>query len=96
LADGNRIRIIPIKASRGIFYDRNGVPLVSKRPSFAVMIATLSNSMSDAVVTKLSAILDMKAEEIQAKINRHTGLPFEPIQIKSDVDTETITRMVGL
>ncbi len=93
LADGNRIRIIPIKAPRGIFYDRNGIPLVSKRPSFAVTVAAFSNSMPDSVITKLSEILDMKAEEIRSKINRHTGLPFEPIRIKSDVDPEIITKI---
>jgi len=93
LADGNRIRIIPIKAPRGIFYDRNGVLLVSQRPNFAVTVATFSNSIPDAVVIKLGEILDMKEEDIRAKINRHTGLTFEPILIKSDVNLEMITKI---
>ena len=93
LADGNRIRIIPIRASRGIFYDRNGVPLVSIRPSFAVTVTTFSHSIQDSVITNLSKTLDMKVEEIRAKINRHTGFSFAPVRIKSDVDPETITKI---
>ena len=93
LSDGNRIRIIPIKAPRGILSDRNGVPLVSQRPNFTVTIATFSNSVPDSVITKLSEILAMKVEDIRAKINRHTGLAFEPIQIQSDVGLEVITKI---
>jgi len=93
LSDGNRIRVISIKASRGIFYDRNGVPLVSKRPSFSVVVANLSHPIPDSVIIKLSNLLDMKPEDIRAKINLHVGSPFEPIWIKSDVDQETITKI---
>lgn len=93
LADGNRIRIIPVKAPRGIFYDRNGVPMVSKRPSFSVWVSNVSHPVRDSVIVALSKILDMKADEIRAKINRHPGYPFAPIQIKSDVDPETITKI---
>ena len=93
LADGNRIRIIPIKAPRGIFYDRNGVALVSNRPSFEVTIETFSHSIPDSVIAKLSEILNMKKDEIWAKINRHAGLPLEPTWLKSDVDPETIVKI---
>ncbi|WP_037592037.1 penicillin-binding protein 2 [Sporomusa ovata] len=93
LADGNRIRIIPIAAPRGIFYDRNGIPLVSKRPSFAVTVTTFSHSIQDSVITNLSKTLDMKVEEIRAKINRHTGFSFAPVRLKSDVDPETIIKI---
>ena len=37
LADGNRIRLTPIMAPRGIFYDRKGVPLVANRANPALV-----------------------------------------------------------
>lgn len=93
LADGNRIRIVPIKAPRGIFYDRNGVPLVSKRPSFAVTVATGSSPIPDAEMAALSRILEMDAAEISGKINRHTGFSYVPVQLKTDVDQKTISKI---
>lgn len=93
LADGNRIRIVPIKAPRGIFYDRNGVPLVSKRPSFAVTVATGSSPIPDAEMAALSRILAMDAAEISGKINRHTGFSYVPVQLKTDVDQKTISKI---
>ena len=34
LSDGNRIRVRPVVAPRGMLYDRHGVPLVESRPTF--------------------------------------------------------------
>lgn len=93
LADSNRVCIVPIKAPRGVFYDRNGVQLVSVRPSFAVTVDSFSSSVPDSVIDALSPILDMDVAEIRAKINRHTGFSYTPVWIKSDVDQETITKI---
>lgn len=41
IAEKNRIRIIPIKASRGIIYDRNNVQLVQNIPNFALYITPI-------------------------------------------------------
>ena len=38
LARGNRIRVIPQEAPRGIVYDRKGVILAFNRPSFNVQL----------------------------------------------------------
>ncbi|XER08024.1 Peptidoglycan D,D-transpeptidase MrdA [Sporomusa rhizae] len=93
LSDGNRIRIVPIQAPRGIFYDRNGVPLVSKRPSFAVTVATGSSPIPDAEMAALSRILAMDVAEISGKINRHTGFSYVPVRLKTDVDQKTISKI---
>ncbi len=95
LADGNRIRIIPIKAPRGNFYDRNGVMLVTDRPSFVVTAAIIPKSKQARVIENLSKVLNMKAEDIRSKFNRNTGFSFEPIQIKSDVNQQVITKIEG-
>src|SRR5438132_14132291 len=38
LAENNRLRKMPIKAPRGLIYDRNGRLLVENIPSYALMI----------------------------------------------------------
>ena len=64
LADGNRIRLIPAMAPRGIFYDRNGVIMVSNRPGFTVSLLTLSGPIDDSVIVRLADVLKMNKDEI--------------------------------
>jgi penicillin-binding protein 2 len=92
LADGNRIRLIPIMSPRGIFYDRNGMQLVSNRPGFAVSLLPITGPVPDDVINKLAGILETNPEEIRAKLNVHTG-NFEPIHIKTDVGPDIVTKI---
>ena len=88
LADGNRIRIIPSVAPRGTFFDRNGQLLVTNRPGFAVSLLPLSEP-NQAVIEKVSKLLNVPAEEIQKKIDAHVG--FDPIRIKTDITPDIVT-----
>lgn len=92
LADGNRIRLIPIMAPRGVFYDRNGVMLVSNRPGFTVSLLPISGPVPDEVITKLSGILNLNAQEIKVKLSQHTG-SFEPVRVKTDVGPDIVTKI---
>ncbi|MDF2874163.1 MAG: mrdA 1 [Sporomusa sp.] len=92
LADGNRIRLIPIMAPRGVFYDRNGVMMVSNRPGFTVSLLSISGPVPDAVLDKLAGILNMNVQEIKAKVSQHTG-SFEPIRIKTDLGPDIVTKI---
>lgn len=89
LADGNRIRLVPAMAPRGLFYDRNGELLVSNRPGFTVSLLSITGPVSDEVIGRLSKLLVLDQAEIQSKIKQHVG--FDPIHIKSDVGPEIIT-----
>lgn len=92
LADGNRIRLIPIMAPRGSFFDRYGVPVVSNRPGFSVELVPLSGPIDDVVIEKLAAILSIDPQEIREKVQRKQG-SFEPILVKNDLDSATVTRI---
>jgi penicillin-binding protein 2 len=92
LADGNRIKLIPVMAPRGTFYDRNGVPLVSNRPGFTVSLVPISGPIPDAVVDKIAAIVGVNAADIKAKIAQQSG-SFEPIRVKSDIGPDIVTKI---
>lgn len=92
LADGNRIRLIPIMAPRGILYDRNGVAMVSNRPGFTVSLLPITGPIDTEVIDKLAVILGVSADEIQTKIKQHTG-SFEPIRIKTDIGPDIVTKI---
>lgn len=91
-SDGNRIRITPIMAPRGIFYDRNGVPLVNNRPGFTVVINTKDDNFNKDVAQKLAEILHMSDTEIMEKADKNKG-KFDPVLIKSDLTPEMVTKI---
>lgn len=88
-ADGNRTRLIPTMAPRGTFFDRNGLGVVENRPGFTVSLLPLTAPIKPEVVERVSKLLHVPQEEIEAKIEAHTG--YEPIRIKSDVGPEALT-----
>ena len=89
LADGNRIRLVPSVAPRGTMYDRNGNILVTNHPGFTVSLLPLTEPISEEVISRLSALLNVPVEEIHSKIAAHVG--FDPIRIKTDVGPELTT-----
>ena len=91
-ADGNRIRLAPIMAPRGMFYDRNGIPLVSNRPGFAVALLPISGPVPDDIIVKVASILNITPDEIKKKLSQHSGR-FEPIRIKSDIGPDIVTKI---
>ncbi len=91
-ADGNRIRLAPIMAPRGMFYDRNGVPLVSNRPGFTVSLLPISGPVPDEIIIKVANILNMNPDEIKKKMSQHNG-KFEPVRIKSDIGPDVVTKI---
>ena len=88
-SDGNRTRLVPTVASRGTFFDCNGLSIVENRPSFVVSLLPLTAPIQPEVITRLSELLHVPREEIDAKVKAHTG--YEPIRIKGDVGQDILT-----
>lgn len=91
-ADGNRIRTTPIMAPRGIFYDRNGVPLVNNRPGFTVVVNAKDKSFTPEIAERLAEILQLSSIDIIQKVEKNKG-NFEPVLIKSDLTPEIVTKI---
>lgn len=91
-AENNRIRLLPITAPRGTFYDRNGYPLVNNRPGFSISLVPIKGPIPSEVIVRLAEILGMNPEDIQKKMSQQ-GNPLLPTRIKSDVGPEIITKI---
>jgi penicillin-binding protein 2 len=81
----------PVPAPRGLIYDRNGRPLVTNVPSYAVKIrpADLPISLRSQVIDRLAAILGMDPTTITTTIDASPGNRFDLVRIASDVPEAT-------
>ena len=92
LAEGNRIRIHPIKSQRGIFYDRLGRQLVQNIPVFTLQLipADLPGKLEDKklLLKELLKTVDFSFKEALTKIENTPSFSYQPIVLKENIDHE--------
>ncbi len=88
LAEGNRIRIKDITASRGVIYDRDGNKLVQNVASFNVEISPQDlpkdQKKLNRDIVAISQVLHIPLEEIQKKIQQAKGT--DPIILQENIN----------
>ena len=90
LAEENRNAMQPLRSTRGLVYDRAGRPLAINVPSYVVLVrpADLPFSERDAVVSRLSTLLDINGPDIIEAIDRYASQRFELVRIASDIPSD--------
>src|SRR5215471_9381593 len=86
-AEQNRIREIPLIASRGRIYDRYNRLLADNRPSYNIFL-TRENSphTPEQTIAMLAPGIDVAVEDLQERVDRHRRDPkFRPIILKEDI-----------
>jgi len=93
LADNNRLRKLPIRAPRGLIYDRKGRLLVENVPSYDLLIDRSRAFDLDASVRFASRILGRSEEELHAALDRDGELPlFKPALVAANLDLGQVAR----
>ena len=92
LAEGNRLRVIPIASMRGIMYDRNGQIIVGSRPSFIVSYVPSKNGMSDEELKKLSKLLNVPEASLREKVKKVKS-SYEPTVLAQDLTQDVVTKI---
>lgn len=90
-SDGNRLRQSRILAPRGIIYDSEGKELVNNLPGYVVVLQKQS-SYKPETLQRLSNLLQMPVEEINAKIKASKNF-YEPIMLKNNLDQQMVTKI---
>ncbi|MBI5288753.1 MAG: penicillin-binding protein 2 [Chloroflexi bacterium] len=92
-AQFNQLRIEPVIPSRGLIYDRNGIPVVENVPGFsaAIVAADVPKERQLEIVGALERMLGVPALETSLKIDaaRASNDPFTPLIIKDGLDRDT-------
>jgi penicillin-binding protein 2 len=90
MAEGNRIRIIPVPSERGIIYDRYNRSLLTNIPGFSLTVVPqdLPRKEEDRnnVISKVAQISGMTDGEVHDLINRYSKYSYESITVKSNLE----------
>lgn len=93
----NQLRVEPVIPSRGVIYDRNGVPVVENIPSFsaAIVAADVPEDRTLEVAAGLEELLGVPAMETVLRIeqSRASNNPFIPVIIKDGLAQEEAYRL---
>ena len=91
-AETNRLRQEPIIPTRGLIFDRNGVPLVENRAGFAaaVVAADVPRDQQAAISLSLQEIIGVPAGDIERQIEerRLSNDPFTPAILKDSLPND--------
>ncbi len=86
VSEGNRIRVIPQGAPRGIIYDRNGEILAFNRPSFDVELVLEDTPDLRQTLQHLSQVTETPVKQLQEALTANRRGPrFKPVVLLKDV-----------
>ena len=91
LAESNRLRFVPVAASRGAILDRNGKVLVGNTPSFSVAAIPQEISDKDAFIGTLARYLKLDRDELAGKWAKGQGRgKYFPIFLASGISRDEL------
>ena len=89
LAQNNQLKTIPLRAPRGVLYDRNGQVLVENRHSFTISIVREHTKDLDRTIQMLSAVAGLDPGSVRAIVARHRSEPsYRPMVIVDDASPD--------
>ncbi len=91
LAEKNHIRLVSLKACRGIIYDRKKIVLADNQPLFKVVIIPQELKNVGETVERLSQLFSLDKEKVVKKIKNRSFNPFKPVVVKNEADMRIVT-----
>lgn len=91
LSESNRLRLVPVAASRGAILDRNGRIMVDNRASFSVAVIPQEVADKDALIATLARLLALDPAEMAEKWEkgRRQGR-FRPVILASGLTRDQL------
>lgn len=93
----NQLRVEAVIPSRGLIYDRNGVPVVENVPGFAAAIvaADIPKSRAKEIAAHVEQVLGVPALETEMRIeaSRQSPNPFDPVIVKDGLTKDETFRL---
>lgn len=91
MSENNRLRFIPVAASRGALMDRNSTVMVNNRPAFSLSIIPQEIKDVDAVLDRLASLLKLDRTEIGERWEKSKGRArYYPVVIAVNISQEQV------
>jgi penicillin-binding protein 2 len=91
LSESNRLRLVPVAASRGTILDRNGRVLVNNRPSFSVAVMPQEVKDKEVLIDRLAQLLSIERTELVEKWGKGKGwAKYNPIILASGITRDQL------
>lgn len=85
MAENNHQRTLPLRAPRGVLYDRDGRVLVENRHSYSISILREHTKDINRTVSLLASVLGLEDSAVRDILERHKREPsYRPITIVQD------------
>lgn len=94
LAEENRLRKLPIKAPRGLIYDRHGRLLVENIPSYNLMLDRSRSRNLGRALGFAAGVLARPVPELHGILDRYKGIPaFTPVLLAENLTLSQVARL---
>jgi penicillin-binding protein 2 len=91
MSENNRLRFVPVAASRGVILDRSGTVLVSNRPSFSLAVIPQEVTDKEALLTLLSNLLGLDRADMAERWKKDKGRAnYYPIVLASNITRDQV------
>ncbi|NVN98274.1 MAG: penicillin-binding protein 2 [Geobacteraceae bacterium] len=91
MSENNRLRFIPVAASRGALIDRNGKVIVNNTPSFSLAVIPNEVTDKDYLIDNVAKVLKLDKEELLAKWEKGKGrAKYIPIILASGLTRDQV------
>ena len=91
MSENNRLRFLPVAASRGALMDRNGTVMVNNRPSFSLSIIPQEVKDVEGMLDRLASLLKLDRAELQERWEKTKGRArYYPVVIAVNISREQV------
>lgn len=93
LAEGNRLREVPLIAPRGIIYDRNGEIVAENLPGYTVSLLSPSTDSLNRALDALSTVIPFTEADRNRVLRRYERARHRPAVIFNDAPFEVVSAL---
>ncbi|EYD72115.1 Penicillin-binding protein 2 (PBP-2) [Rubellimicrobium mesophilum DSM 19309] len=96
LAEENRVNMRLIPPSRGLIFDRNGIPLATNEPVYRIVIVREAAGEPEEALARLSRVMVLDPEDIQGSLEEMERVAsFVPVTVKDRVTWDDVARVTA-
>jgi len=96
MAENNRQRTLPLRAPRGIVFDREGKVLVENRHSYSIMIDREQTKDMNRTIRLLAGVLGMDEAAVRSIVDRHRYEPtYRRITVVQDASLAQVAAVTA-